>query len=93
MTDCLHENIGVAQDGSGVVLCWDCGMEFAPKAETDEATSALAGGVRSFLSSLAFMAPEAISFQARVKLAEPLAEWEASQSSSDESDDERSERP
>lgn len=27
---CTHENIGVAQDGSGKVLCWECGQEFVP---------------------------------------------------------------
>jgi hypothetical protein len=43
------------------------------------AAEALAGGVRSFLSSLPYTAPEAIDFQARVKLAGPLEEYESVQ--------------
>ena len=41
-----------------------------------EAAAGLAEGVRSFLSSLPYMAPEAIGFQAKVKLAEPLADYD-----------------
>lgn len=26
--DCLHENTGMAEDGSGVLYCWDCSEEF-----------------------------------------------------------------
>lgn len=28
---CIHENIGIAQDGSGIVQCCDCGQEYVPK--------------------------------------------------------------
>lgn len=35
---CLHESIGLAQDGSQEILCWDCGRTFGhlmrDKAET-----------------------------------------------------------
>lgn len=41
------------------------------------AADALAAGVRSFLSSLPYQAPEAISFQASAKLLVPLREFEA----------------
>jgi hypothetical protein len=40
-----------------------------------EAAQSLAAGVRSFLASLPFMAPEMIDTQARVKLLEPLARF------------------
>ena len=50
-----------------------------------EAAEHLAAGVRSFLSSLPFMAPETVGLQARVKLAEPLAEFERSPEPSGES--------
>lgn len=36
----------------------------------------LAGGVRDFLSSLSYVAPEALGLHVRVKLLEPLEEWE-----------------
>lgn len=49
-------------------------MSYRPAA--DNAADALAGGIRSFLSSLPYAAPEAIGYQARVKLAGPLAEYE-----------------
>jgi hypothetical protein len=41
----------------------------------EEAADNLASNVRSFLTSLPFMAPEQISFQAQVKLQEPLDEY------------------
>lgn len=41
----------------------------------------LAAGVRSFLSSLSFMAPEMVELQAQVKLAQPLAGYEAAKES------------
>jgi hypothetical protein len=43
---------------------------------SERAANALAAGVRSFLSSLPYMAPETVELQARTKLAEPLAEYE-----------------
>jgi hypothetical protein len=36
----------------------------------------LAAGVRGFLGTLPYMAPEAVELQARIRLAEPLAEYE-----------------
>lgn len=41
-----------------------------------EAAEALAGGCRSFMSSLPFCAPEAVGWQAKVKIAGALAEYE-----------------
>jgi hypothetical protein len=46
------------------------------QARVEDAADTLAGGVRSFLSALSCMAPEALEFQARVKLAEPLLEYD-----------------
>lgn len=40
-----------------------------------EAADALAGGVKSFLESLPFMAPEMVGTQAQIKLAEPLQDY------------------
>lgn len=50
---------------------------------SERAANALAAGVRSFLSSLPYMAPEMVEFQARVKLAEPLAEYEVAAAAGD----------
>lgn len=33
---CLHESIGVAEDGSGVVVCWDCDEQFVPESKLRE---------------------------------------------------------
>jgi hypothetical protein len=44
--------------------------------ELKEAADNLAANVKSFLSSLPFVAPEQIEFQAQVKLREPLEEYE-----------------
>lgn len=41
-----------------------------------DAADNLAAGVRSFLESFPYMAPEMIGMQARVKLAEPLRDYE-----------------
>lgn len=44
--------------------------------ESEAQSEQLAHGIRSFLSSLPFQPPEALGFQARAKLAEPLATYE-----------------
>jgi hypothetical protein len=41
----------------------------------EEAADNLAANVRSFLTSLPFMAPEQVEFQSKVKLQEPLDEY------------------
>lgn len=30
---CLHESIGKAQDGSDVVVCWDCDEQYTPESQ------------------------------------------------------------
>jgi hypothetical protein len=74
-----------ARDALGVIFSAAVGstlqlrVHLDPPSTVDVADVAdeLAAGVRSFLSSLAFMAPEAVELQARVKLAEPLAGYDA----------------
>jgi hypothetical protein len=46
------------------------------KDEIIESADNLASNVKSFLASLPYVAPEMIEFQANVKLAEPLAEYQ-----------------
>jgi len=62
--------LGHALNATGYTLV--AAGETVPRSSAEQ----LAGGVRSFLSSLPFQPPEAIGFQARVKLAGPLAEYE-----------------
>jgi hypothetical protein len=54
-----------------------------PVNEALAAAEALAAGVRSFLSSLPFTAPESVDFQAQAKLAEPLRDYEAARGGAD----------
>ena len=49
----------------------------AQKSALSEAAEDLAAGVRDFLSSLPYMAPEMVELQAKVKLGEPLADYDA----------------
>lgn len=44
--------------------------------ELREVVESMAAGIQSFLSSLPYCAPENVAFQAKVKLGEPLAEFE-----------------
>lgn len=79
---------GVTRDGSpfvaGIPRLLDSGEQIDPpkffgrqvKQVAEEAANNLAAGVRSFLESLPFCAPENIGAQAQAKLVEPLAEYD-----------------